>query len=142
MHIALKEFHSYVAYFVLALLVAAIIFNAYSWLKKRPFAAANKTAALLGLIAVHTQLLAGIILYFLSPLGMSNFSGEAMKNSTTRLFLVEHPLVMILAVALVTIGFSKAKKAAVDASKYKTIVMFYTIGLCLILSRIPWGVWF
>ena len=141
MYIAFKEFHSYLAYLVLALLVFAIVFNAYYWLKGRLFTKTNKSVALGGLIAVHTQFLAGLILYFLSPLGISNFSGEAMKISITRLYLVEHPLVMILAVVLITIGYSKAKKTISATSKYKTIVIFYSIGLCLILSRIPWGVW-
>jgi uncharacterized membrane protein len=142
MYIAFKEFHSYLAYLVLALLLFAIAFNAYYWLKGKLFSNTNKTVALWGLIAVHTQFLAGLILYFLSPLGISNFSGQAMKISITRLYLVEHPLVMILAVALITIGYSKAKKAISSTSKYKAIVLFYSIGLCFILSRIPWSVWF
>lgn len=142
MEILIKNFHSYLAYLVLALLLCAILYNAYHWLKGRPFTTTNKVVALGGLIAVHTQFLAGLILYFLSPMGMRNFSGEAMKNSITRLYLVEHPLVMILAIALITIGYSKGKKASSDASKYKTIVLFYAIGLCLILSRIPWSMWF
>lgn len=142
MYIAFKELHSYLAYIVLALLVFAIVFNAYYWLTGRLFTKTNKTVALWGLIAVHTQFVAGLILYFLSPLGISNFSAEAMKVAITRLFLVEHPLVMLLAVALITIGYSKAKKAIPATSKYKTIVIFYTIGLCFILSRIPWSVWF
>jgi len=49
---------------------------------------------------------------------------------------------MILAVALITIGYSKAKKAISATSKYKAIIIFYSIGLCFILSRIPWSVWF
>jgi len=142
MYIAFKEFHSYLAYLVLALLVFAIAFNTYYWMKGRVFTKTNKSVALWGLIAVHTQFLVGLILYFLSPLGISNFSGQAMKISITRLYLVEHPLVMILAVALITIGYSKAKKAISATSKYKTIVIFYSIGLCFILSRIPWSVWF
>jgi len=105
MYIIFKEFHSYLAYLALALLLFAIAFNAYSWLKGKLFTKKNKTVALWGLIAVHTQFVAGLILYFLSPLGISNFSGEAMKVSITRLFLVEHPLVTLLAVALITIGY-------------------------------------
>lgn len=142
MYIIFKEFHSYLAYLGLALLLFAIAFNAYYWLKGRLFTKTNKAVALWGLIAVHTQFLAGLILYFLSPLGISNFSGDAMKVSITRLYLVEHPLVMILAVVLITIGYSKAKKGISATSKYKTIVIFYSIGLCFIFSRIPWSVWF
>ncbi len=141
MYIAFKEFHSYLAYLALALLLFAIVFNAYYWLKGRVFTKTNKSVALWGLIAVHAQFLAGLVLYFLSPLGMSNFSGAAMKNSVTRLYIVEHPLVIILAITLITIGYSKANRTIATSSKYKTIVIFYSIGLILILSRIPWSAW-
>jgi len=64
-----------------------------------------------------------------------------MKNASIRLYLVEHPTINILAVALITIGYSKHKKKLISGPKYKTIAIFYTIALILILSRIPWDVW-
>ena len=81
------------------------------------------------------------MLYFLSPLGMSNFSGAAMKTAITRLYIVEHPLMMILAIVLVTVGYIKTKRAIEDGRKYKNMVIFYSIGLAFILSRIPWEMW-
>ena len=145
MYILFKEFHSYLAYVVLVVLLFAIAFNAYSWATKKPVSKPNKTYALMALIAVHTQFLAGLVLYFLSPLGLSNFSGEAMKVAITRLFIVEHPLVMILAITLITIGYSEAFKnkayLASPTRQYKMIVLFYSVGLIFILSRIPWSMW-
>jgi hypothetical protein len=64
-----------------------------------------------------------------------------MKNANIRLYLVEHPTINILAVALITIGYSKHKKKLVSKPKYKTIAIFYSIALILIFSRIPWNVW-
>ena len=64
-----------------------------------------------------------------------------MSNSIARLYLVEHPFVNIIAVALITIGYSKHKKKLTSASKLKTIAVFYTIALVLFLSRIPWSTW-
>ena len=49
------------------------------------------------MILAHIQLLVGIVLYFLSPLGFSNLSGEAMGDSMSRLYALEHPLINILA---------------------------------------------
>ena len=65
-----------------------------------------------------------------------------MKNSELRKVLVEHPLVGIIAIVLITIGFSKHKKKERSAEKFKTIALLYTIALVLILSRIPWSSWF
>jgi len=142
MYIEIKHFHSIIAYLSLALLIFAIVFTVYGWLSKKPFTNNNKIIALIGLAAIHTQVLFGLILYFLSPLGLSNFSGAAMKDATSRLYMLEHPFVMIIAVVLITIGYSKANRLVDDVSKYKKIVIFYSIGLVLILSRIPWSVWF
>ena len=141
MYILFKEFHSVSAYLVLAILLFAIIYHAYSWAIKKPFSKLHKTSALVAMMAVHTQFLVGLVLYFLSPLGLSNFSGAAMKVAITRLFIVEHPLVMFLAIALITIGYSKANNATKINGKYKMIVVFYSIGLLCILSRIPWSMW-
>ena len=48
----------------------------------------------------------------------------------------------IIAIALITIGFSKHKKKDNSISKFKTIAIFYTIALILILAVIPWNLWF
>ncbi|MGA1227501.1 MAG: hypothetical protein ACO3VF_09795, partial [Tamlana sp.] len=95
-------------------------------------------------IVSHIQLLIGLVLYFVSPrlqmvseMGM----GEIMKDSVNRLYLVEHPLINIIAVALITIGYSKHKKKLTSKAKFKLIAIFYTIALALFLSRIPWNTW-
>ena len=65
-----------------------------------------------------------------------------MENSTFRLYAVEHPTIMIITIVLITMGYSKHKKKLVSKPKFKMLAIFYTIGLLLMLSRIPWGQWF
>lgn len=141
MYLLFKESHSYIAFLLLAVFFVVIAIGIYGWLAKKPFTKTTRLLALAGMIAVHLQLTIGLVLYFLSPLGLSNFSGEAMKNSLSRLYVMEHPLMMILAIVLVTVGYIKAKKATKDSLKYKNMVIFYSIGLVFILSRIPWEMW-
>ena len=141
MYIALKHVHSIIALLGLLLLFASVFYNSYGWAARKPFSKNNKLMALVGLIAVHTQFLIGLLLYFVSPLGLSNFSGEAMKNSVSRLYILEHPLVMIVALVLITVGYSKLKQLSTDALKFKRVVILYSLGLVLILSRIPWSMW-
>ena len=62
-------------------------------------------------------------------------------DSAARLLAVEHPFVGILAVVFITIGYSKHKKKLTSKPKLKTIAIFYTIALLLVLSRIPWSTW-
>lgn len=141
MYIGFKHLHSFIAYPLLLLLVASVVVAALAFFGKKPFTKIHRTMALLGLISAHLQLLFGLVLYFISPLGISNFSGSNMGDSISRLYFLEHPIMMILGIALVTVGFSKAKRKSEDSDKHKTILMFYLIGLILILSRIPWNVW-
>ncbi|MGG5507476.1 MULTISPECIES: hypothetical protein [unclassified Myroides] len=140
MYKMLQPAHSGVAYLALIFLVIVVI-NAFVGLSsKKEFTDKDYKLGLIGLIFSHIQLLLGLILYFVSPL-VQNF-GVAMKDSTLRLYALEHPLINIIAIALITIGWSKHKKATESNKKFKMFAVFYTIGLVLILSRIPWKVWF
>ena len=141
MYTGLKHFHSYVAYLVLLLLAFAVLHAILSLAQKRPFTATSKKYTLFGLIAAHVQFLFGLLLYFVSPMGFSNLSGETMGNSLSRLFVLEHPLMMLIGVVLITIGYSKAKRTADDQRKFKLIAWCYGLGLVLILARVPWQVW-
>ena len=140
-----KLIHSYWAYLVLIILIIAVV-NAIAGLRsKKEFQAKDLRISLFTLIASHIQLIIGLIAYYMSDaytlmkeVGM----GEVMKNSELRIALVEHPLMIIIAIALITIGFSKHKKKESDVAKFKTIAVYYTIALVLILGVIPWGLWF
>jgi len=45
---------------------------------------------------------------------------------------------MLIAIALITIGYIKAKKAVDLAKQNRRILVFFIIALVLVLSRIPW----
>ena len=68
-------------------------------------------------------------------------AGEVMKEKSLRLLAVEHPVTMILAIVFITIGWSKHKKKTTGSAKFKIFVIFYGIGLLLMLSKIPWNNW-
>ncbi len=137
--------HSYWAYIVLIILIIAV-FNAIAGLRsKKEFKAKDLRVSLFTLIAVHIQLIIGFIAYYTSTFyeTMRNVGmGEVMKNSELRKPLVEHPIMIIIAITLITIGFTKHKKKTTDSAKFKTIFIFYTIALLIILGMIPWNLWF
>lgn len=141
MYIGLKHLHSYLAYFLLAVLIFSILYTFYQMVRKGSFSERVRKVALAGFIATHLQLLLGLILYFISPVGLSHFSSEAMQDTLSRLYALEHPLTMIIGIVLITIGYIKAKKPGDDFRRLRTIFVYYTVGLILILLRIPWAVW-
>jgi len=133
--------HSFWAYLTLALLVIVVI-KVVTSLKKE-FKDIDLRLALFTLIVSHIQLLLGLGVYFSSPAYKAmKTNGMGGIDSATRLLAVEHPLMMIIAIVLITMGYSKHKKKTTDEGKFKTIAIFYGIALLLVLSRIPWGQWF
>lgn len=137
--------HSLWAYIVLLLVIVAVVNAIIGVTSKKEFSAKDLRISLFALIASHIQLVIGFIAYYVSTyysamrtVGMS----EVMKDSELRKPLIEHPILILIAITLLTIGFSKHKKKTTSASKFKTIAIFYAIALILILAVIPWNLWF
>ena len=142
MYNILKESHNGIGMVLLFLLLIIIIFITLKFILKKPFKKSVKIAALVGLITVHIQILVGFVLYFLSPLGLSNFSGESMGHKISRFYIVEHPIGMILAAVLITIGYKVIKKTDLsDKAKYTRLLIYYTLGFAIIAYLIPWFLW-
>ncbi len=135
----LQPAHSYIAFIALALIIIAAVNALLGKMMKKTFKPGDRQLGLLGLMFAHIQLLIGLILYFLE--GRYNINGDVMKDSLSRLYAVEHPLINIIAIVLITIGWSKHKKKLTDSEKFSSIGIFYALGAILILSRIPWAQW-
>jgi hypothetical protein len=140
MYIGLLHLHSALRYVVLILLIIAIIQAFSGWFGNKTFTSTHKKLNLFTLIAVHTQLLVGLVLYFISPTVNSALAnmGAAMGDAVLRFWAVEHIATNLIAVVLITIGYSTAKKAAIDKNKFTRIALFYLIGFVLIMTAIPW----
>jgi len=141
----IQMLHSGWAYIALIVLIVAVVNAAMGFFSNKSFREKDLRIPLFALIVYHLQLIIGFVGYYLSnyydtmrSVGM----GEVMKQPELRLMLVEHPIMMILAIILITMGFSKHKKQLTDKGRFKTILLYYGIALLLVLSRIPWGNWF
>jgi hypothetical protein len=145
MYETIQFIHSYWAYLVVLVLIIASVNAIAGFAGNKEYGATNFRIALFTLIVAHIQLLIGIVL-LITALSSNRFGiidmGTVMGNSNLRLLLVEHPLIMIIAVTLITIGYSKHKKKLTSKPKFKILAIFYTIALILVLSRIPWSAWF
>lgn len=145
MYETVKFLHSYWAYLVLVILVIATVNAIYKYASDKEFQAFDFRISLFTLIVTHIMLLIGIVLFFSADyLGLISEAGmgEVMKNPLLRNNIVEHPLTMIIAVILITVGYSKHKKKLVSRPKFKLLAIFYTLALILVLAKIPWQIWF
>ena len=142
MYNVLQLIHSYWAYLVFITLLLALINALLGLSANKNFTDKDRRLTLFALLGAHVQFLLGIILYFVSPLGIKNFGAGTMKNATARLYALEHPLIMLIAVVLITIGYSKSKRLTNPQAKFRTVSIIFGIAFLLILSRIPWHAWF
>jgi membrane protein YdbS with pleckstrin-like domain len=73
---------------------------------------------------------------------LEDFGGLMTPESRgIRLLALEHPVTMVIAVALLTVGYSKHKKKIVSNGKFKMLAIFYTLAFLVVLSRVPWKQW-
>ena len=130
MYKGLLHLHSGLRYVVLILVLLSILQAITAGSK--PYTPANKKVNLFALITAYLQLVIGLILYFISP----NVDFSKMSEPAYRYWNVEHISMMILAIVLITVGYSKSKKAKDDKSKHKTIALFYSIAVIIVLAAI------
>ncbi|EKY12385.1 hypothetical protein HMPREF9075_00325 [Capnocytophaga sp. oral taxon 332 str. F0381] len=139
----INSVHSLCAYVVLIVLFLSTINALAGFFTKKEFTVKDLRLSLFTLIFSHIQLLLGLLLYAVTPRLMAWQMGAkiVMKDSLLRQLLVEHPLMNIIAVTLITIGWVKHKKQTTNRGKFGKIAIFYTIALVCLLSMIPWRLW-
>lgn len=131
MYEILKHAHSGWRYIVLVLLLIAVIQGLSGWMGKKVYTEGNRKLNVFTLISAHIQLLLGLAVYFLGGWFKVDMADKAM-----RYWKVEHLSMMILAIILITIGNSKAKKIADAVAKHRTIAVFFGLALIIILGSI------
>ena len=142
MYSLIKILHYYWSYLALLVLTYAVFNSLIGKIKGKDFESKDLRISLFGLIFSHIQLLIELMLYFISPwfnhwskLGIVNL----ISNSQIRFYLVEYPLINIISILLITLGWSVHKKQSDPGKKFLRIILFYGLGLLLALIRIPWN---
>lgn len=140
MYPTLLATHSLVRWLVLAALLIALGDAYNGWFSKRKFSRFDHAIRHWTATIAHIQLILGLWLYTISPFAnqfLRNFS-DAVHQRDLRFFGMEHSLMMVVAITVITIGSAKAKRKATDNEKFKAMAIWYTIGLLIILASIPW----
>ncbi len=125
----LLHLHSVLRWVILILLIVTL-YQAFT--KKQSI----KQSSLWLLIASHVMLLVGLYQVIAGRFGIMKGLPEGvsvMKDSFYRFFWVEHPLMMIVAIILITVARGKAK-----VLNYKPAGWLLLVALLLILVAIPW----
>ncbi len=133
--------HSFCRWLVLAALCGSLARSCYGWRSGSTFTVADNRMRHWTATLVHIQLMLGLGLYAVSPLVRYFYEHfkDAVHERELRFFGMEHITVMLLAAAIITIGSRKVKRKASGAAKFRTMAIWFGVGLLLILSSIPWS---
>lgn len=132
--------HALFKWMVLLTLVIALYRAYMGYFFSKPFARFDNAIRHWTATIAHIQLIFGLILYSQSAITKyfwNNFN-EAIKNLDTTFFGLIHLLLMLTAITILTIGSALAKRKNTDAEKFKTMMIWFTIALIIILIAIPW----
>lgn len=140
MHAALLHTHNLLRWVVLILGVLTLIKAAQGLSGDRAYATTRRfTAMFMG--SLHLQLLLGLLLYMNSPAVKAAMRDmeATMADSALRFIVAEHPVLMVVAAIVMTVGAIIAKNAANDAAKHRKALIFAGITMAIVLYGIPWG---
>ncbi len=139
-YLIVNDAHSLLRWIVILACLWALIRMWGGLIGKREWAKADKLSGLAFSSALNLQVVLGLILYAVSPLtqaALGNFRA-AIKEPAVRFFVLEHPVTMILAAVIAQVGYSMAKGAAADRSKFLRGGIAYLVAAILVLASIPW----
>ncbi|MES1221507.1 MAG: hypothetical protein ABUT20_38765 [Bacteroidota bacterium] len=140
MYTGMLHLHSGLRWIILVLLLI-VIFRSLT-AGNRPFNNTDRKFGLFTMIACDIMLLVGLYLWFVGAYGLNTIQEQPMKdimtNKVLRFFSIEHTTGMIIALILVHVGKSVAKKKLPDAVKHKRTLIFFGLALLIILLSIPW----
>lgn len=134
--------HNIVRWIVLLAGAWAVLLVWRGWLGRRQWTKSEAVATRAFVGALDLQFLIGLLLYAaFSPLTRQGFSdmGAAMGDAPVRYFLVEHPFIMIAAIAAAHIGAVRVRKASTDAERFQQASIFLGLSFAAIAGFIPWA---
>ncbi|WP_207512891.1 hypothetical protein [Longitalea luteola] len=132
--------HSYVRWFVLVSLFLAVWKACSGYFFKRKFTKGDNAVRHWTATIAHIQLMAGMTLYFQSPLikyFLKN-GNKTMEDAGYLFFGIIHSTLMLVAIVIVTVGSALTKRKQTDEQKFKTMLLWYSLALVIIFIAIPW----
>jgi hypothetical protein len=142
METGLLHLHNLLRWIILVLLVVSILKSYTGWKSNKTFMASDKKIWLFTMISAHITLLLGLYQWTLGRFGLFTYvkpeGVSMMKDSTLRFYQMEHPVMMIIAIVLITLAYGNAKKAVPDDQKFKKAFQLFSVALIVILLAVPW----
>ncbi len=134
--------HNVIRWLVLLAGIWAVTLAWRGWLGRRTWTSAEATASRAFVGMLDFQFLVGLALYFFySPLTRQGLGdmGAAMRDAPVRYFLVEHPVIMIGAIAAAHVGAVMVKRASSDPMRFQRASIWFGLALAAVAGFVPWA---
>ena len=117
---------------VLLVVAAIVVLKALiGWLGRRPFTRLDDRLGLVFIIVVDVQVLLGLIIWLFGPIGLKDLT-QAMSSPGLRFMALEHPILMLIALACAHIGRARSKRAPDDVARHRISCIFYLLSFIFI----------
>ncbi|MDQ0640003.1 hypothetical protein QF042_003568 [Pedobacter sp. W3I1] len=136
MYDAILPIHSLLRWLVLLGLIYSINLSARGYFRGWQFSKRHDSIRHWTATITHIQLILGILLYTKSITVKAFFSG--IQSTESLFFGAIHISFMLTAIVLVTVGSAKAKRKKESNEKFKTVLIWFSLALLIILLAIPW----
>jgi hypothetical protein len=137
MYLPLLVVHSCLRWIALALLLYSIYRAFGGYIANGKFLGSDNALRHWTATVLQVQMTIGLILYFNSPF-VSAYMNNVSDEAESSFFALVHSGLMFTAVVIISIGSAMAKRQPTDQQKYKTMLVWFCIGLLIILVAIPW----
>jgi hypothetical protein len=138
MYLTLLTLHSWVRWAVLLGLLFGLGRAYRGWLGGQPFTTLDDTTRHTVATIAHVQLVLGYVLYFNSPLVRAFHLRDVMHAPGALFFGLQHVAFMTLSIVVLTAGSALAKRRVTDTGKFRTMALWFTAALLVLLVAIPW----
>lgn len=115
--------HSLFRWVVLSGLLYALYRGIRGWRLRAVFSSIDNKVRHIAATLAHVQLVLGYCLFFASP-----------RAPWSKI----HLALMTTAIVVITIGSASAKRRGTDATKFRTMTIWFGLALAIIFLAIPW----
>lgn len=135
----LRDTHNVLRWVILIFLLLSIFRQMTAG--NQPFGGRDKAFGLPLLISAHITFLIGLYLWF-TRMGLPQIKamgfGNVMKDTVNRFWAIEHPLLMLISIIFITIGYGQRKSRHTARIQHRRALIFYILALIAILLAVPW----
>jgi hypothetical protein len=140
MYEGLLHLHNLLRWVILIFLLLSIVRQLTAG--NQPYSGKDKGFGLPLLIATHLNAVIGLYQWIVGDWGLkliqNNGMSTVMKDSVNRFWAIEHPLMMLIAAVLVTIGYGQRKSKHTARVQRRRAFIYYLLALIVILLAVPW----